>query len=131
MSADLQMLHRVELVVRTMLGQDPTPAAITQALAVAGLLGPAVPDVVIWRAEVATIPLGLYASAAAARAHCLDHYRQQLGQAPRLAWYEEGPEDDLPGPFRLHATHEGVEAETPYRAVPLAAWAEYDPERGE
>lgn len=38
MSLDPQTLQRAELVVRTMLGQDPTPAAIAQALADANLL---------------------------------------------------------------------------------------------
>jgi hypothetical protein len=39
-SIDPQTLHRAELVVRTMLGQDPTPRAIAHALAAANLLAP-------------------------------------------------------------------------------------------
>jgi hypothetical protein len=86
-------------------------------------------DVVVWSAQFAGIPLGLYRTPEGARAHCADHYRQQLGATPPLAWYEEEPDEYTA--LRLYASHEGTEVETLYRAVPLPAHAEYDPERGE
>ncbi len=130
MSTDPQTLHRAELVACTMLGQDPTPRAIAQALADAGLLQQAAGTV--WLAEYDTIPLGTYLTEHGARAHCEDAVRSEHPANTTLSFdwvrYES---DDTGEPWELYVTVAGVESVSGYVVTPLTAHAEYDPERGE
>lgn len=127
MSAD-RTAQAAELVVRTMLGQDPTPAAIVQA---AGLLRSAA-DVTVWLAEYDTIPLGTYLTEQGARAHCESYVRREHspGAELTLAWSAYEP-DDPTAPWELHVTANDLRDASGYVVTPVPAYAEYDPERGE
>ncbi len=154
MSLDPQTLHRAEMVVRTMLGQVPTPRAIAQALADANLLRPGnVPKVgviagletalglaegdelTIWRAEHwhEITPLGHYLTKAAAEAHCA----RNAGREPDLdgqplRWIQDGPDpsDDDPTFLFSIAINDG-EVDTGYSVRPITVAAAFDPEAAE
>ncbi|MFE4397183.1 MULTISPECIES: hypothetical protein [Streptomycetaceae] len=83
--------HAAELVVQAMLGTDPTPAAIVQALAAAGLLRTT--PLEVYRASWDDDSLGLYVSRDAARARCLLDAAAARPES-QLAWHPV-TEDDM------------------------------------
>ncbi|MFD9064211.1 hypothetical protein ACFVZ3_22110 [Kitasatospora purpeofusca] len=103
--------HAAELVVRAMLGQDPTPKAIVRALADSGLLRTT--PARVFRAGYDTEGLGLYATRKAARQLCEQSAAVERPGA-RMAW---APVEDADPDGIEHLTADG--ALTDYCVVPL------------
>lgn len=86
---------------------------------------------VIYRAEYEheSIPLGLYTTLAAARAHCEGQLRSEYPATVSLVLDWIGDEDDPEQPWELVAEIDsGAEQLTGYIVTPLTVAAEYDPE---
>ncbi|WP_033818906.1 hypothetical protein [Kitasatospora sp. MBT63] len=80
-----------------------------------------------WRAEVASIGLGLFAAAEVARARCEDHYRMTVGLPAGFRWYPEQPDDDAV--LRMYAVDvEGAERDTAFMVHALEIRTTYDPQ---
>ncbi|GAQ52121.1 hypothetical protein [Streptomyces acidiscabies] len=88
---------------------------------------PEAPALIIHRAQWDSVPLGLYSTPDAARAHCEDHARRDLPTAAVIDWVTD-PED---GVAELHATVDGEQGPTGYTVVPLEVTSEYDEEADE
>ncbi|MFI6530468.1 hypothetical protein [Streptomyces uncialis] len=81
----------------------------------------------VYRASHDSIPMGLYTSRAAARAHCEAYVRRELGDTVFLGWV---PDDDSEqAPEELSAGHD-IEP-TGYVVTPLEVAAAYDGEADE
>ncbi|MGJ5895114.1 hypothetical protein ACSCBZ_24640 [Streptomyces niveiscabiei] len=85
------------------------------------------PTVTIYRAQWDSIPLGLYLTDEAARAHCEAHARRDLPTAAVIDWVTD--EDD--GVADLVATVDGGQSTTGYEVVSLEVASEYDEEADE
>jgi len=108
---------------------DEEPDGITRVIAPTQALQPEsdAPALTIHRALWDTVPLGLYTTVDAARAHCEDHARRDLPTAAVIDWVTD--EDD--GVAELVATVDGEQSMTGYTVVPLEVAAEYDAEADE
>ncbi|MGW2544630.1 hypothetical protein ACWC5I_28070 [Kitasatospora sp. NPDC001574] len=111
MTTDEHIIHAAELVVRAMLGQDPTPAAVTHALAAAGLLRTR--PATVYRADWETESIGLYASRDVAEAVCVLAAMQGQPEAV-MVW--DRLDDDPDGVTYLRADG----ANTEYYITPLS-----------
>ncbi|MER7047763.1 hypothetical protein [Streptomyces jumonjinensis] len=80
----------------------------------------------VYRAWCNTVPLGLYATAAAARAHCEAHVRREIPGAA-LDWIE----DEADGVAELVASFGEDERSTGYVVTALTVASEYDAEADE
>ncbi|MFD4658003.1 hypothetical protein ACFWP2_20535 [Kitasatospora sp. NPDC058444] len=101
-----------ELVVQAKLGTDPTPAAIVQALAAAGLLRTA--PLEIYRASWDADSLGLYASRDAAQGRCLLDAAVARPES-QLAWLPVRDED----PAEEYLAADGENTEYYVTALPV------------
>ncbi|MGW6913750.1 hypothetical protein ACWGB8_08010 [Kitasatospora sp. NPDC054939] len=119
-SARQHLIRAAELVVRTMLGQDPRPAAIVRALEAANVLRT---DLTVYRAELDARATGLYVSRSAAAAACEAAVRR-LQPYARLHWAPIN-EQDPSGYWALYA--DGVPTDRYTCPVPVAATAEEIP----
>ncbi|MBZ3909389.1 hypothetical protein [Streptomyces acidiscabies] len=109
--------------------EEFVPDGITRRLAPTQTLQPEpeAPALIIHRAQWDSMPLGLYSTPDAARAHCEDHARRDLPTAAAIDWVTD-PED---GVAELHATVDGEQGPTGYTVVPLEVTSEYDEEADE
>ncbi|MGW4728905.1 hypothetical protein ACWEQC_06940 [Streptomyces shenzhenensis] len=84
------------------------------------------PTTTVYRAAWDSMPLGLYATARASRAHCEAHARRELPTAT-FDWIE----DEEDGIAELVATVDGDEGPTGYTVTALDIASEYDEEADE
>ncbi|MDX3019919.1 hypothetical protein [Streptomyces acidiscabies] len=113
----------------TVAGYDDEADGIDRLIAPTQALQPeaAPPAHIDYRAQWDSVPLGLYSTPDAARAHCEDHARRDLPTAAAIDWVTD-PED---GVAELHATVDGEQGPTGYTVVPLEVTSEYDEEADE
>lgn len=113
--------HWAADLVRSLIGEkDTAPAAASTPT-----------EQVIYRAEYEheSIPLGLYTTLAAARAHCEGQLRSEYPATVAIVFDWIGDEDDPEQPWELVAEIDGgAEQLTGYVVTPLTVAAEYDPE---
>jgi len=109
-------------------GYEDEADGITQRIAPTQALQPEpdAPALTIHRAQWDSMPLGLYTTPDAARAHCEDHARRDLPDAT-FDWIE----DEEDGVAELVATVDGEERPTGYVVTALEVAAEYDADADE
>lgn len=124
-----EISRRATVVVRQMLGTDPTPAGIVLALEHAGLLASPPESAVVWSVERDGVPLGTYLSLDEAQAHGEADRVKRDGAAPVGSVAQWMCDAHLVGDHPLELWYFGPgpcdELETPYVAVPVALLA-YD-----
>ncbi|MBP2583350.1 hypothetical protein J3A78_003828 [Streptomyces sp. PvR006] len=86
------------------------------------------PPFFVYRAAYDGIPMGLYTTAAAARAHCEDTCRDDLGRDRDLTFDWLADESEPLDPTELVVTVGPVETTTHYTVTAVEVAAEYDPE---
>ncbi|MGW7196606.1 hypothetical protein [Streptomyces chryseus] len=86
---------------------------------------------VVYRAALNEIPLGLYATQSAARAHCLDAAKVHAPDDVEVTYDWIGDESEPADPWELVVEFGGQEQPTGFTVTELTVASEYDPEATE
>ncbi|MFI8254123.1 hypothetical protein [Streptomyces filamentosus] len=86
------------------------------------------PQLLVYRAAYDAMPMGLYTTPDAARAHCEDSARDELGRDREMSFDWLGDEDDPLEPRELVVQIGPFETTTNYTVTALEVATEYDPE---
>lgn len=86
------------------------------------------PPQFVYRAAYNDLPMGLYTTAAAARAHCEDSIRDELGRDRELTFAWLADESEPLDPAELVVVVGPVETTTNYTVTALEVATAYDPE---
>jgi hypothetical protein len=89
---------------------------------------PPAPPTVVYRAYFETMPLGLYSTREAARAHCLADAKNHGDDVTKAHWWPQDDDPDGSEECLVLQAPPGGDLLTDYSVMPLTVAAAYDPD---